>query len=248
MSAMHSPRPTRARVALLSLGLLFASLAVACKPKVGGSCKAEGTESCLDEKRALACHGGKWEEMPCRGAKGCLAAGGGDVCDQSVAEPNDTCNVVDDNVCASDKRTMMACKNHRWTVTQTCLGAKGCSVAARIVKCDNSLANAGDTCTEEDDHACTVDGKSALVCRGGKFIDAGPCKGGQGCRVTGDKIACDDTAGSVGEPCATDGAFVCALDQASILRCVKKKYAQDEKCRANHKCGVEGGVIACYQR
>lgn len=249
MAAMTAPRPMVARLspasALLAVAALLSALP-GCKPKPGGSCKSEGAESCLDEKRALACHDGKWEEMPCRGAKGCLSASGVDQCDQSLAEANDTCNLTDDFVCASDKRTMLSCKKHRWTVAQSCLGAKGCSVAQRVVKCDNSVAAAGDTCSEEDDHACTPDSKAALVCRSGKFIESGPCKGALGCRVTGDKIECDDTAASLGDPCAPEGNLVCALDGTMILRCAKKAYVADEKCRSKRKCGVERGVIACY--
>ena len=237
----------------LPLGLLLASLialAPGCKPKAGGSCKIETKEVCSGDKQALVCHGGKWEEMLCRGPNGCKQ-GGETSCDQTVAEDKDVCNLANDFVCTSDKKGMLECKDNHWTYVQPCQGQRGCSIDGKKVTCDNSIAKADDPCREEDDYACTSDAKTALVCKGGKFTVASNCKGPKGCKVGGDKdkgfkVECDDSISAVGDPCEKEGHFTCAADEKSILRCTSKKFAQDDKCRGKEKCSIKGDMVGCY--
>ena len=228
-----------------------AVLLVGCKPKAGASCKIETKEVCTSEKEALACHDGKWEEMQCRGPAGCAKEGSETVCDQSVAEDKDVCNLAGDFVCTADKKGMLECTKNKWTFVQSCLGARGCVMEQKKVTCDNSVANLGDACREEDDYACAPDQKAALVCRGGKFVTASPCKGAKGCRVTGDKasgfkVECDDSIANVGDPCEREGHYACAPDEKSIVRCKDKKFVQDDKCRSREKCQVRGEQVGCY--
>jgi hypothetical protein len=233
--------------AVCALALAF----VACKPKAGASCKLELKEVCIGDKQALACHDGKWEEMSCKGPQGCAKAGSDYACDQTVAEDKDVCNVSDDHLCTADKKSMLECtKQRKWAFVQNCLGTKGCVLEAKKVTCDNSLANTGDDCTEEDDYACSVDGKTALVCRAKKFIVASNCKGKLGCKVSSDKnaskVECDDSIAAVGEPCEKEGHYACAPDEKSIVRCVSKKFVQDDKCKGREKCAVKGEQVGCY--
>lgn len=240
----------RYAVAPVALAALAALLG-ACKPKAGGSCKSELREQCVDDKVALACHDGVWEEMSCRGPEGCAKKGGDHVCDQSVAADNETCNLPDDVVCTADKRAMLQCVRHKWITVQGCLGERGCVMEQKKVTCDNSIANAGDPCREEEDYACSQDGKAALVCRGGKFAQVSLCKGAKACRVGGDKstgfkVECDDSIAGVGDACEKEEHYSCSADEKTILKCRNKKFELEERCRAKERCQIRGGQVGCY--
>jgi hypothetical protein len=234
------------------VAVCFALVALGgCKPKAGGTCKIELKEVCVADKSALVCHDGKWEEMPCKGPKGC-SKDAENACDQSVADDKDVCNVVDDHMCTNDKKSMLECKkDRRWAFVQSCLGPRGCALDQKKVTCDNSLANLADACTEEDDYACTLDGKTALVCKAGKFQVSSNCKGKNACKVVGEKstgfkVECDDSVAVVSEPCEKEGHYSCAPDEKSIVKCKDKKYVQDDKCKRNEKCSVRGDLVGCY--
>ncbi len=239
------------REVLLMAAVLAVSLLNACKPKAGGSCKIETKEVCIEDKKALACHDGKWEEVSCKGADGCSKASGDAVCDQSVAEPGDVCNLSDDYVCTSDKKAMLQCIKNKWTVSQTCLGERACVMEKKRVTCDNSVANLGDACREEDDYACSSDKKSALVCRGGKFVQSTFCKGPKACKVTGGKeqgfkVECDDSIATVGDACEKEEHYSCASDERAILKCKNKKFEVEDKCRSKERCQIKGGTVGCF--
>ena len=241
----------RARLFVILGFVVVGSLVVACKPKAGQGCKIERKEACIDEKKALACQDGKWEEMPCRGSAGCSKLGKDEVCDQTAAEKEDVCNLVGDFVCTADKEGMLECSKNKWTFVQTCLGERGCTMEAKKVSCDNSIANASEACRQDEDYACSPDKKAALVCRGKQFVHASLCKGPKGCRVTGDKSAgfkveCDDSVAAIGDACEKEEHFSCATDERSILKCKHKKFELDEKCRAKEKCQTRGGQVGCY--
>ncbi len=229
-------------------------LATSCKPKAGATCKIETKEVCVDAKQALVCHDGKWEDMTCRGPQGCAKNGSEGSCDQTVAEDKDVCNLNGDYVCTGDKKGMLECQKNKWTFVQSCLGDRACAMEAKKVTCDNSIANVGDACREEDDYACAPDKAAALVCRQGKFVVASNCKGKNRCRVTGDKgagfkVECDDSIANVGDPCDKEGHYACAPDEKSIVKCKDKKFVQDDKCPGRsrqEKCQVRGELVGCY--
>jgi hypothetical protein len=236
---------------LVPLALLLGSVVVACKPQAGGSCKPEGKEACVDEKSALACHDGKWTPLTCRGQDGCFKGGGEEQCDQSTAQNGDACNLPDDYVCTADRKAMLQCSKNKWTLVQNCLGDRGCVKDKQKVTCDNSVANVGDACREEEDYACAADGKTALACRKGQFVLASPCKGPKHCRVTsakdaGFKVECDDSIAEDGDPCETEEHFSCSADSRAILRCRGKKFKVEEKCRSKESCQIRGGQVGCY--
>lgn len=243
---------TRPFVLFFTIGLAASSLVTGCRPKPGSACKIETKEMCTDAKSALACHDGKWEEMPCRGALGCTKTGNESSCDQSVAEEKDVCNLVNDFVCSGDKKSMLECTKNHWTMSQSCLGDRACTMEAKKVTCDNSFANVGDGCREEDDYACGLpDKKNAIVCRSGKFVMASNCKGKNGCKVSGDKTAgfkveCDDSIANPGDACDKEGHYSCTPDERQIVRCVGKKYVADDKCKPKEKCAVKGELVGCY--
>ncbi|MDB4945163.1 MAG: hypothetical protein JWP97_4697 [Labilithrix sp.] len=248
--------PSRARLLTIVLALGSAAplgaLGSGCKPKAGGACKIETKETCTDDKQALACHDGKWEPMPCRGASGCTKQGSESVCDQSVAEEKDVCNLVNDFVCSPDKKGMLECVKNHWAFSQACLGDLGCTTEAKKVVCDNSFANVGDVCREEDDYACGLtDKKAALVCKSGKFVLASQCRGKNACKVAGNakagfKVECDDSIAVPGDACDKELHYSCTPDEKQIVRCVNKKYVADDKCTKNQKCAVKGELVGCY--
>ena len=67
-----------------------------CKPKAGASCKIETKEVCVDDKEALVCHDGKWEEMTCRGPDGLLEGRRRDVV-RPVASPRTRTSATSSN-------------------------------------------------------------------------------------------------------------------------------------------------------
>lgn len=235
---------------VLALAMVM-MLAGACKPSPGGSCKVDTKEVCIDDKRALACHDGTWEEMSCRGAAGCTKTGSESECDQSVADRNDVCNLEADFVCSADKKVMLQCTKNKWTVALTCQGDRGCVMEKKKVTCDNSLASVGEPCREDDDYACSLDKKAALACKKGQFAQTNLCKGPRGCRVTGTKdqgfkVECDDSVASAGDACEREDHFSCAADERAILKCRSKRFDVEEKCRAKEKCQIRGGQVGCY--
>lgn len=236
---------------LLVAVVALATTLGACKPKVGGSCKIDTKEVCVEDKKALSCHDGKWEEMSCRGPEGCSKESGEHVCDQSVAEDKDVCNLVDDFVCTADKKGMLQCTKNKWTLVQSCLGERACVMEKKKVTCDNSVASIGDACREEEDYACSVDKKAALACRKSVFTQASLCKGPKGCRVTGTKeqgfkVECDDSVATAGDSCEKDEHFSCSSDERAILKCRSKKFEVEEKCKPKEKCQIKGGQVGCY--
>ncbi|MBX3231239.1 MAG: hypothetical protein KIT84_09880 [Labilithrix sp.] len=236
---------------VLLIAVLVSTSVFACKPKVGGSCKVETKETCVDDKKALACHDGKWEELACKGPDGCSKATGEHICDQSVAEDKDVCNLNDDHVCTGDKRGMLQCTKNHWTLVQSCLGDRACSMENKKVICDNSIAKEGDSCGEEEDYACSIDKKTALACRKGVFVPASQCKGAKGCKVSGTKeagfkVECDDSIAAQGDVCEKEDHYSCAVDEKAILRCKNKKFEIEDKCKSREKCAIRGGQVGCY--
>ena len=236
---------------VLLIAVLLVSTVFACKPKAGGSCKIETKEQCIDDKKALACHDGKWEELSCKGPDGCSKATGEHVCDQSSADDKDVCNLTDDYVCTGDKKGMLQCTKNHWTQVQTCLGDRGCTMERKKVTCDNSIAKEGDSCREEEDFACSIDKKTALKCVKGLFVQASLCKGPKGCKIGGDakagfKVECDDSIANSGDACEKEDHFSCSADARAILKCKNKKFDVEDKCKSKEKCEIRGGQVGYY--
>jgi hypothetical protein len=232
------------------LALTLALCAAAgCKPKEGAECKIETKQACVDPKNALACHGGKWEKQLCKGPKGCVTTGSSDgECDQSTADKDDVCNLPDDHACAPDKKSMIRCVKYKFATVETCSGPNGCERTEKEARCDNSTAASGDPCTEPDDHACSPDSKTMLVCKSGKFDELLQCKGPKGCSLAGTAVRCDDSVAILGDACeATAGKdhYACAQDGRSMLKCIDRKFVQAEKCRGRETCKLLADGFAC---
>jgi len=228
--------------------LVLAVLGAGCKPKAGAACKLEAKEVCTDKAAGLVCLAGKWEPVTCRGAKGCFQNGNDAECDQSVASDKETCSAAGDHACTEDKKSVLACKQGKWSTAAACRGPKGCVREGGKADCDNSIAQVGDACTKDDDHACAVDAKASLVCKGGAFALATPCKGPKGCTVSPGTVHCDDTVADIGEPCIQKPGrdhLACASDGKQMLKCDGGKFALLTKCQGTSICKVLPEGISC---
>jgi hypothetical protein len=235
------------RVLAIPLALVLLT-GTGCKPKEGGDCKIETKQTCVDPKTALACHAGKWEKEACKGKKGCVTQESEGECDQSTAETNDVCNLADDHACTADKKIMVRCSKYKFATVETCLGPSGCERSDKEARCDNSAATAGDPCTEENDHACSIDGKSMLLCKNLKFEERLSCKGQKGCVVNGSSVRCDDSIAALGDACEGSPGkdhYACAMDGKSMLKCVDSKFVQADKCRGRETCKLLSDGFAC---
>lgn len=161
----------------------------------GDPCGAREGEhfSCgTDKKSELKCKDGTWQLVAkCAGPKGCEAQGMFVKCDQSVANEGDPCEPGTSGesfACTADKKAELKCDGGKWKLFSKCQGPKACEVQGLFVKCDNTVAAVGDPCSKDGDPACSLDGKSIVECKGGKYAVAQACAGS--CKVDGMFIKC----------------------------------------------------------
>lgn len=163
--------------------------------KSGDPCSAEdeGRATCSSKDSLLACHGGLYGVIPCRGARGCSNADGRAMCDTSLAQPKDACRDENLKACAADGSQVLICKDHAMVTFYPCRGANGCSSLGGKLSCDTSVAKLADPCDkklEGQAFSCTPDGASILLCKGGAFVLDETCKAGQRCLVDGSSTHC----------------------------------------------------------
>lgn len=151
----------------------------------GDACSTddEGSAACVDPKTLLACHGGRYVGVPCRGERGCVEAGGRAECDESVAESAEACAHDGKKACSADGKRVLVCDAGRMQTRYQCRGEQGCRVTGGKIDCDVSIARGGDACDErfEGTFACTEDQLAIVRCSGGKFVPDESCKRGQRC-------------------------------------------------------------------
>jgi hypothetical protein len=123
--------------------------------------------------------------------------------------------------------------------TMTCLGPSGCQkVGSDEVACDNPQASVGDGCNHEDDAACSLDRTTSLVCKGGRFVVAQPCRGPRGCSANGDTVYCDNALAEPGDLCTEEGDRACKSDRSAFMKCQKGVFGVTNGCRGPRKCQV----------
>src|SRR5437899_534740 len=147
-------------------------------------------------------------------------------------------------VACFDPRTALFCLDGKFT-EMTCGGPAGCTQSGKQIECDNTLANKGDGCAEQEDLACTADKKSELRCRGNKFVVASTCRGPTGCFFTGNKLHCDTDLADLSDPCEDKDDLACALDKKALYKCDGTKYAVESTCRGPKGCAIEGTSVKC---
>lgn len=171
--------------------------AVSCdinRSREGDRCSLdeEGSASCADREKLVACHGGHFVESPCRGPKGCVVEGERALCDTTLALLGEPCRDEGKKACATDKSAVLACKSTRMASLYNCRGSRGCSLNAGKLDCDMSAASEGDACdSRQEGHiACSLDAASTLACRAGRFVHDETCKGKARCTSVGNETRC----------------------------------------------------------
>lgn len=144
-----------------------------------------------------------------------------------------------------DKKTALACRGG--TLAEVaCAGPLGCSNYKDHANCDTSVASAGQPCLGEDDeYACSRDGKHAFVCKAGKFEPWLECRGKAGCSMLGRSLSCDTSIAEAGDACKTQGAVACGVDLKHMLVCRDGKLALYRHCRGQYGCGFRGDAPSC---
>jgi hypothetical protein len=231
---------------VLAVLVCFVTLAAACKPKVGATCKVDKKEVC-NEKSALVCHAGNWHEMTCRGPKACTGTDVDTECDQSLARAGEVCNIENNVTCSEDKKSSLLCKDKKWQLDEVCTGPLGCVLAQneKRLDCDATIAKDGDKCSREKSLACSSDKKVKLECKGGKYTMTSNCRGDQGCRRIGDAIDCDDSLAVVGDMCQQADHYSCSVDGKSVVKCDGTRWALDETCKNRKSCKLSGDKVGC---
>ena len=161
--------------------------------------------------------------------------------------PGGPCKNVGRYVCM-DRATALYC-NAGTLQAIPCKGAHGCSGGNVQPSCDDDLAEEGDACmpTAVDNHACSTDRTTGLVCRDGKFTTWLRCRGADRCVVkpTLNAIECDTSYAEPGDACDKIGLVRCSVDRKMALRCLGGKYENDNSCRGPRACrsNDSGGVF-----
>jgi hypothetical protein len=226
MYGEHALLVTACRVNLCDAGMsvpgwipsvsVLAIVVAACGQtrRLGAPCAGEDTLVLACKGSALvSCREFTWHEDLCRGPRGCLDKG----CDQSVAEPGDSCATAGALACAVDGKELLRCDAGAMVVAQECRGARGCYEGAdgSSPACDVGEPEVGDAC-EASGFRCGSDGKTVLACTSHHYAVRNRCLGDKGCFTFSPSVlaeqrrnkdcfagflACDPSVGEVGEPC-----------------------------------------------
>lgn len=167
------------------------SLVSGSSAKAGEPCAKAGESACLDDKNAVLCVGGKWEQVACRGLNGCMGIAPNVACTNDGYAEGEPCLEEGNYQCTVDKKGLLGCEKNHWKTVEKCLGQNGCVANAKGAKCDNSISEAGAPCQQENTYACGTDGKTLLRCTQKKLVPSATCPGRYGCRRQFEKIECN---------------------------------------------------------
>jgi hypothetical protein len=108
----------------------------------------------------------------------------------------------------------------------------------------------GGACAEEESYACAGPA-SALLCRRGVYLSL-PCGGPTGCAGSGVVSHCDNSRGSVGDPCLhdlSDANYACTVDGAAEVVCEPEsmRFHLARVCLGPSHCRTDGPRIFCDQ-
>lgn len=150
-----------------------------------------------------------------------------------------------ESLCAN-KTTALTCQGG--TLAEVaCQGPLGCNKFQDHANCDDSVAAAGDRCMGEadDEYACSLDKKRALLCKNGKFERYLECRGKGGCALLGHQVSCDTSVAAKDDPCKVQGASACSEDQKEMMVCRDGKFAHYRYCRGLAGCYTKEDAPAC---
>jgi hypothetical protein len=269
-------RARRAFAALAALAAAAGFVGSGCRarPAPGETCRVAEQTVCSARDRALVCEAAPlgpdpaaatvttaqpapartWTAVPCKGARGCGRAGDDDECDDTLAVEGDACprSPPLDYACATTLTDALVCKEARFDLWRHCRGPKGCRVIdGRNVHCDTSLGEPDDPCERAGTFACSVDGKTMLVCDGKVLVAASSCRGPKACFFASGEpgaephdIDCDDGVAVEGDPCTQARRITCATDGKAELACDGHQYKLKRECRRSD-CRIDGTELFC---
>lgn len=230
--------------------LLIVAVITACgatKKKPGDVCRASPNDAvCIDATGLGSCRAFTWHVDACRGPGGCATG----VCDQSVAMVDDSCGAAGARACSVDGKQLLRCDGANMVVERACRGERGCyrASANATPTCDAGPAQIGDACTAMAGSRCSDDGKAILQCspQTHHMILERHCLGPKGCfknphfHTNGmDYLACDISAGEVGQPCIgyagvgariENGGAYCSTDGKELLTCKSGVLVSQTAC------------------
>jgi hypothetical protein len=238
----------RLRHVLLVLALVPSSvLAWACgakketKKSDDDACSPEGATSCKDEHTLRRCKDGELVTSHCKGPRGCMKEGGEAACDDSASSEGGPCDVENAIFCSADGKELLRCRGGRLAVESECVDSGACETVGGTPQCHGPVAKPGAPCFKAG--ACSVDQKSILTCRDGRFADEADCVGPRGCYFGESLVKCDDAVSQVGKPCSVSA--VCAQDRKRILICDNGFFAAGASCVGATGCSGSSGATAC---
>ncbi len=234
------------RTIVVTLSLL-AVAASGCKPKVGKKCSA-GESYCTKDGALFCGDDNKLQATACHGPKGCVQHGKSADCDVSLAVASESCEDNENLACAIDRKAVLECKDHVWTVDATCKGAKGCEAKGNELFCDHTYAEKDDPCRHEGQYACSSDKAFILKCDGTAMRPINSCRGPKGCtfeehaerKMT--EFSCDDSLAAEGDPCDSNDVHACAMDKKSTFVCKDKKFVAHKGCPGPRGCTVDAAA------
>jgi len=225
----------------IAWALIVIAAAVSCteKPKPGGKCE-NGRRTCQDPKTSLFCVNGSYQTDTCKGPRGCYQDKDNGACDVTNNVDGDPCPPALEGftTCRADRKSRLMCKSGKYVV-ENCKGAEGCTTEqAGVATCDRGPPDLGETCTLENRQACSVDSKSFLLCKDGKYVLGQKCPGKYGCKDSGGGlVSCDPNGPFVeGDLCFfIQGA--CTADGKSLMECGEKKtFVVKRECPGPDRC------------
>lgn len=136
----------------------------ACRPNSIVCDSAQRAQlDCVDGKLALA--------RSCDGSMGCRTEAGGAVrCDRSQAVEHEDCGQEGAAACDAKRHDVLVCDGSHFRTSLHCQGPLGCELPGNYsVRCDKSLVDEGEECSEEGALSCSPTGKQ-VKCVEGRFV------------------------------------------------------------------------------
>jgi len=144
-----------------------------CTPtgEVGDVCRPDSIVCDGKGKSQLSCVEGKLTPTrTCHGALGCQTEPGGGIrCDRTQALEGEDCREEGRGACDSARKNVLVCQGGHFKTQLRCLGPLACELPGNYsVRCDKSIVELNEPCTEDGSVSCTADGKQ-VKCADGKF-------------------------------------------------------------------------------
>jgi hypothetical protein len=144
-----------------------------CSPtgEVGDVCRPDSIVCDGQGKTQLSCVEGKLAvSRTCHGALGCQTAPGGGVrCDRTQGLEGEACRDEGTGSCDMARKNVLVCQGGHLHTQLHCLGPLACELPGNYsVRCDKSIVEENEPCTEDGSVSCTAEGKQ-VKCADGKF-------------------------------------------------------------------------------